>query len=184
MSTPRHHLHTNNIGKDEVHVPYTANDSRADMPWTTTRTAISIFKHLVLGWPAYLMFNIASNKQYKAFKHVNHFSPWSPLFAEEQRPYIVLSDIGIAIMVGLLSWAGYVYGTPAVFVLYVLPYLVVNMWLVLITKLQHTNNDVPVYSNENFSWVKGQLCTVDRSYGWIFDTYVPLTPTIVASFLT
>jgi omega-6 fatty acid desaturase (delta-12 desaturase) len=156
--------------KDEVHVPPTAQE--AGLPWGKAKTAASIFKHLVLGWPAYLIKNVASNKLFKGQSNVNHFSPWSPLFTEEQRPYIVLSDIGVGLVIALLSYLSFRFGTPAVVVLYLGPYMIVNMWLVLITKLQHTNNDVPHYSDSEFTWVKGQLCTVDRSYGWILDVYV------------
>lgn len=163
-----HHLHTNHIGKDEVHVPPTGRE--VTLPWGKVRTSLSIFKHLVLGWPFYLAKNVASNKQFKGQNNVNHFSPWSPLFSEEQRPYIILSDIGIILTVAALSLLGYKYGTPAVALLYVGPYMIVNMWLVLITKLQHTANDVPVYDETTFSWVKGQLCTVDRDFGWLLNT--------------
>jgi omega-6 fatty acid desaturase (delta-12 desaturase) len=163
-----HHLHTNHLGKDEVHVPPTSRE--INLPWGKTKMTMSILKHLILGWPFYLMQNVASNKQHKGQSNVNHFSPWSPLFTEAQRPYIILSDVGIIATVAALSLLGYKYGTPAVALLYLGPYLVVNMWLVLITKLQHTANDVPVYDETTFSWVKGQLCTVDRDFGWILNT--------------
>lgn len=165
-----HHNHTNNLHKDEVHVPPTDHEMVKNLPWGTTKKALSIFKHLVLGWPFYLWMNVASNKQFKGQKNVNHFNPWSPLFSEAQRPFIVISDIALIIVVGILSYLGMIYGTPAVLKLYVGPYMVVNMWLVLITKLQHTANDVPVYSDSRFSWVKGQLCTVDRDFGWLLNT--------------
>lgn len=162
------------MSKDEVHVPPTSHEMEGKMPWTKFRIALSIFKHLVFGWPFYLAQNVASNKQWKAYKNANHFSPWSPLFTEEQRPFIVLSDVGVGMTVALLSFLSYKFGTPAVALLYGGPYLIVNMWLVLITKLQHTANDVPVYDTDTFTWVKGQLCTVDRSYGWILNVYAHL----------
>ena len=165
-------MHTNHISKDEVHVPPTSRE--VQLPWGKTKTALSIFKHLILGWPFYLLKNVASNKRFKGQSNVNHFSPWSPLFTEEQRPYIILSDIGIVLTIAGLSVLGFKYGTPAVAVLYLGPYLIVNMWLVLITKLQHTANDVPVYDETTFTWVKGQLCTVDRDFGWLLNAYVNL----------
>lgn len=175
LSTYRHHLNTNHLGKDEVHVPPTAQEMVGKLPWSKGKIALSIMKHLLLGWPFYLIKNVASNKQYKGQSHVNHFSPWSPLFTDEQRPYILLSDLGIAATIIALSLLGYKYGTPAVALLYFLPYLVVNMWLVLITKLQHTSNDVPVYDEGSHTWLKGQLCTVDRDFGWLLNTYAKNT---------
>jgi hypothetical protein len=48
---------------------------------------------------------------------------------------------------------------------YVVPYLVVNFWLVMITLLQHTHPKLPHYSGKEWDWLRGALATVDRSYG-------------------
>jgi omega-6 fatty acid desaturase / acyl-lipid omega-6 desaturase (Delta-12 desaturase) len=70
--------------------------------------------------------------------------------------------------------------------MYVMPLLVVNFWLVLITYLHHTDEGLPHYRGDKWNWVKvwpdashhfarpslmyaamlqGALCTVDRDYG-------------------
>jgi omega-6 fatty acid desaturase (delta-12 desaturase) len=64
------------------------------------------------------------------------------------------------------------FGVQAVATYYFIPYLVVNMNLVLITYLQHTDEYVPHYRPTNgveFPWLRGALATVDRSYGWLLD---------------
>merc|ERR1712153_287914 len=48
---------------------------------------------------------------------------------------------------------------------YFIPYLVVNMWLVMITDLQHTDPRLPHFRGSTYSWMKGALCTMDRDYG-------------------
>ena len=48
---------------------------------------------------------------------------------------------------------------------YIVPYLIVNMWLVMITLLQHTHPALPHYSDKEWEWLRGALSTVDRSYG-------------------
>lgn len=48
--------------------------------------------------------------------------------------------------------------------MYVGPYLVVNAHLTSITFLQHTDEDVPHYDENAWTWLKGALCTVDRNY--------------------
>jgi omega-6 fatty acid desaturase (delta-12 desaturase) len=48
--------------------------------------------------------------------------------------------------------------------------LVVNGWLVVYTWLHHTDPSVPHYGNEEWTWVKGALATIDRPYG-IFDFF-------------
>jgi len=44
------------------------------------------------------------------------------------------------------------------------PYLVINAWLVLYTWLQHTDTDVPHFTDDDHSYVKGALHTIDRPY--------------------
>jgi fatty acid desaturase len=47
----------------------------------------------------------------------------------------------------------------------VIPYLVVNFWLVCITFLQHTHPNLPHYDDNEWDWLKGALATVDRRCG-------------------
>ena len=35
----------------------------------------------------------------------------------------------------------------------------------MITLLQHTHKSLPHYNDEEWDWLRGALCTVDRSYG-------------------
>lgn len=44
-------------------------------------------------------------------------------------------------------------------------YLWVNFWLVLYTWLQHTAPDLPHFGEDEWTWVRGALCTIDRPYG-------------------
>ena len=63
---------------------------------------------------------------------------------------------------------------------YVVPLLFVNMWLVLITNLQHTDPAVPHYRGEEWTWLKGALCTIDRDYGILNHVFHHITDTHVA----
>ena len=44
------------------------------------------------------------------------------------------------------------------------PYLVINAWLVLYTWLQHTDVDVPHFEDQDHTYVRGALHTIDRPY--------------------
>merc|ERR1712070_707243 len=44
-------------------------------------------------------------------------------------------------------------------------YLWTNFWLVLYTWLQHTDIDLPHFGEDEWTWVRGALCTIDRPYG-------------------
>merc|ERR1712178_604057 len=39
-----------------------------------------------------------------------------------------------------------------------------NFWLVLYTWLQHTNENVPQYGQDEWTWLKGAMSTIDRPY--------------------
>jgi omega-6 fatty acid desaturase / acyl-lipid omega-6 desaturase (Delta-12 desaturase) len=52
---------------------------------------------------------------------------------------------------------------------YLIPYMVVNYHLVLITFLQHTDVYMPHFRGKEWNWLRGALCTVDRSFGSILD---------------
>jgi len=56
-------------------------------------------------------------------------------------------------------------GGGTVALMYGLPLVFTNMWLVGYTWLQHTEVDVPHLTNDEFSYMRGAFLTVDRPYG-------------------
>jgi omega-6 fatty acid desaturase (delta-12 desaturase) len=62
------------------------------------------------------------------------------------------------------------FGVAPVLLWYGGPYLFANAWLVLYTWLQHTDPSIPHYGDDEWTWVKGALSTIDRPYG-IFDFF-------------
>jgi fatty acid desaturase len=186
-----HHARTNHLDEGETHVPHTANSVSGKtnlriMHWIGDDAfgALNVFMHLVLGWPAYLLYG-ATGGPVRGL--TNHFIPFSFGQGELQsvnetlpRPVslypgwrwklrVLASDLGVLATLGLLySWAQYD-GPVRVCVVYGLPYLVTNMWLVLYTWLQHTDVDIPHYDSQHWSWNKGALLTVDRPYPKLID---------------
>ena len=59
---------------------------------------------------------------------------------------------------------------PRCLQVYVVPYLMVNAWLVMITLLQHTHPSLPHYTADGWDWLRGALATCDRSFGFL-DTF-------------
>lgn len=78
---------------------------------------------------------------------------------------IELSTVGCLVTLAALAYFG---GSTSAF-WYLGPYLVVNAWLVGYTWLQHTHPDVPHYGSDDFSRLRGALCTIDRPYPWLVD---------------
>jgi len=175
-----HHQYTNHMELGETHVPETGTDSLekrqaflntfGDERGLKVWGALQSFLHLVIGWPAYLLIGATGGS---ARGMTNHYYP-EPLTTPEQpkkelfpgnwKEKVYKSDIGIAAVVAsLVTWT-VCNGGAQVMALYGGPLLVVNAWLVLYTWLQHTDTDVPHFSQDNHSFVKGALHTIDRPY--------------------
>mmetsp|Transcript_32972 Transcript_32972/g.48802 ORF Transcript_32972/g.48802 Transcript_32972/m.48802 type:complete len:477 (-) Transcript_32972:24-1454(-) len=179
-----HHQYTNNLELGETHVPEQipeenggSSDLRKSMldKFGTENGlkafgALQGFLHLIVGWPAYLLWGATGGG---ARGMTNHFFPdpltepdipSKELFPGDWKQKVVMSDIGIAAVVGgLVAWT-FCNGLPQMMALYGGPYLVVNVWLVLYTWLQHTDVDVPHFSMDKHSFMKGAFHTIDRPY--------------------
>jgi len=166
----KHHNNTGSSINDEVFAPA----SRADMVGdalhdSPAAQALGIFIMLTIGWmPGYLVMNFSGPKKYKG-KNANHFSPTAVMFSADQYWLIVQSDIAFFSAVALLAYAIYTYGFALVAAHYLVPYAVTNYHLVLITFLQHTDVYMPHFDDKEWSWLRGALCTVDRSFGPVLD---------------
>ena len=191
FSHSKHHKATGNIERDMVFVPRTREQQASrigkfahELSELTEETPIYTLIHLLgqqlIGWPNYLMTNVTGHNNHEKqregrgkgkkngwFTGVNHFNPSSPLYDEREAPWIIVSDIGIAITVTALVYLGNTFGWSNMFVWYFLPYLWVNHWLVAITYLQHTDPSLPHYTAEEWNFVRGAAATIDREFGFI-----------------
>jgi omega-6 fatty acid desaturase (delta-12 desaturase) len=182
-----HHQHTNHIYKGETHVPPVVNGivgemhaggeyemDKAHSMGEKLHGAYQIFGHLLIGWPAYLIAGATGGKKYvEDGKLTNHFWPGGPfskgLWPGKWAGKVIQSAAGVAGMLGLLAlWASKA-GFWTVMALYGGPYLVVNMWLIIYTWLQHTDVDVPHLHADEFSYMRGAFLTIDRPYPPLVD---------------
>jgi len=173
-----HHSRTNHVLEGETHVPYTvgsipgeANLKMKDSIGDTPYAIVQLVFHLVFGWPAYL-FAGATGGPVRGV--TNHFWPTAPfseaLWPGSWKEKVLKSDIGVlATLAGLGYWAYAAGSFMPVLALYVGPYMVVNVWLVLYTWLQHTDTDVPHFEGDRWNFVKGAFMTIDRPYGAVLD---------------
>ena len=178
-----HHANTNHITKGETHVPVVVNarpgieneGGEGELqnakrfgkgPWG----ALQLVLHLVIGWPAYLLWGATGGPKYGTS---NHFVPVKPfntnLWPASWPKKVWKSDMGIVAMLGGLALLASKIGGGAVGLLYGLPLVFTNCWLVLYTWLQHTDVDIPHLTNDEFSYMRGAFLTVDRPYGRFFD---------------
>jgi len=153
-----HHKNTANLQKDEIFQP-SPSDSQL----------VSFFRDnyflLGMGWFAYLLVG---------FRPLNdhcHFNPLHPIFKEKRRESQIFSSvIADLFMVWLLfQYASYL-GWPSLIVDYLVPLFVFASWLVVVTFLHHHEEDVAWYNSNNWDYVKGNLSSVDRDYGFLHWT--------------
>lgn len=118
--------------------------------------------------PLYLTFNATGPPKYKG-KQASHFLPSSAIFQPRDYLDILVSVLALAAMFTFLGYLTLLFGLKAIVVYYGIPYLIVNYHLVLITYLQHTDEYIPYYRKSQFTWLRGALSTVDRSFGALVD---------------
>ncbi|KAJ3259951.1 hypothetical protein HK103_001461 [Boothiomyces macroporosus] len=127
-----------------------------------------LFLMLVFGFPYYLLTNIGGNsyivdgKPYKGWK-TSHYYPWSPLFEKNQFMGIIYSDIGMILWIGVQVALGLKLG-----------------WQVPVL---HTDPVVPHLNNDEWDFMRGALCTVDRDWGFLNVFFHHITDTHVVHHL-
>ncbi|KAI9251036.1 delta-12-fatty acid desaturase [Phascolomyces articulosus] len=184
----KHHKGNGHMTKDTNHVPLTRSqggfpkreldpagkDGHNNM---FDETPVVMFLHMALvltfGMPSYILFNM-SGQDYSTDKNnkstwISHFNPYCPLFKEKDFWQVAHSVMGVSMMVGILIWIGQQWGLLAVIKFYMVPYMVMNIWIILITYLQHVHPDMPHYRGNVWNFQRGAALTVDRSYGPIVN---------------
>ncbi|KAE8664429.1 Omega-6 fatty acid desaturase, endoplasmic reticulum [Hibiscus syriacus] len=90
----RHHSNTGSLERDEVFVP----KKRSAVRWwakyldNPPGRFITLTIQLTLGWPLYLMFNLAG-RPYDGF--ACHYNPYGPIYNDRERLQIYVSDAGV-----------------------------------------------------------------------------------------
>ena len=64
---------------------------------------------------------------------------------------------------------GATWGTIAFIRSYLIPQMITNFYLCAITFMQHTHPDVPHFDDDQWTWLRGALSTIDRTMGPFAD---------------
>lgn len=164
ISHGTHHKNTNHLTADTVFIPQKRDEIlRESIAESPIVHLFEIAIMLFVGWPGYLILNVTGQNY---GRRANHFEPRSPIFRPFQAGDIANSNIGLFVVASLMGMAISRFGFVNVYLWYLAPYLWVNAWLVTITFLQHSDVRLPHYTAENFTFVRGALAAIDRSYGW------------------
>lgn len=159
ISHRKHHKNTGNYEKDEIFYPMPEGEYSG-----VSSTARTVYKDLyflgVFAYPVYLMKGYGN-----AMKNASHFSPFSELFTKEERPLIFKSMACWSAMFSFLAACALKYGMLNVMIYYGIPALIYCTWLVVVTFLHHTEPGTRWYNTKSWSYVRGNLESVDRVYG-------------------
>lgn len=183
-----HHRYTNHMELGETHVPENMEMSADEKLYESVELRKSImdqfgqeqgikvwgglqaFLHLIIGWPAYLLIGATGGPDRGMTNHympdplTDPKQPKKELFPGRWKEKVLQSDIGIGIVAAsAIVWA-ICDGPAEMMALYGGPLIVVNAWLVVYTWLQHTDTDVPHFTDDDHNFVKGAFHTIDRPY--------------------
>jgi len=177
-----HHRYANHMEKDTAFVPFRKNETKF---WSRLLESLHIAEdapvlnfvmlifHQLLGWPAYMLLNVSAGSQSMqradraSSSRQSHLDPQGEIFTTQQLPFVFLSDIGLAAVLSGLYLAGSRLGFVNVMLLYGIPYLWTNHWIVAITYLHHTHPSAYHFEAERWNFRDGALSTIDRDFGLV-----------------
>ena len=91
------------------------------------------------------------------------------MFARHAVPCAVSIACWVAFVAFVLVPYWSAFGLAKVTAHYAAPLFVFGSWLVVTTFLHHNEENVPWYADEKWDFVRGNLSSLDRHYGWAHD---------------
>jgi omega-3 fatty acid desaturase (delta-15 desaturase) len=150
-----HHQNTGNLDTDETWYPISEKVYN-EMP---AYFKFLRYRLILLLYPLYLF------KRSVGRDVGSHFSPNSPLFKPSEKYDVLISTICCFLMAVFLGLSVYGFGILWLAKYYLVPYIIFIMWLDFVTYLHHTDPSIPWYRGKDWSFLKGNLSTVDHDYG-------------------
>jgi len=153
-----HHKNTGHIDNDEVFLPVRQSRHKGGMAdWFASNAYLG-----GIGWFVYQFVGGETNGKYGLF--------FWPGYYTEQFVEMLMSLGGVSIWLGALFVYWQSVGTVELFVEYVAPMFVFGSWLVLVTFMHHHEDEgVPWFAGDQWNYVRGNLSSVDRTFGPLLD---------------
>ncbi|CAM9119095.1 unnamed protein product [Scytosiphon promiscuus] len=156
-----HHKYHNHVEKD-MSYPWFGKQQFEDevRPWTKLYLKSPLhpltsyfFTYLLAGW-------------YDG----SHFNPFGVLFwSRKEQAQCAVSAASVLAFVYLLVAVCFDFDWTAIVVRHVVPVMIMNYWLVMVTYLQHHEADTETFDDSDFHFATAAMETVDRKYGWGID---------------
>ena len=153
MTHRQHHAFTGNMDKDEVFYPIRQRDDNNAFFLPAFGFGASWFAYLFAGYHP---------------RNVNHFNPCDPFLVRHLAACTV--SISLVVVWATCLWHYAVTAGPLKLMLhYGVAEFIFASYLVMTTFLHHTDENVPWFDDSLWHFVRGQLSSVDRHYGWCHD---------------
>lgn len=153
LSHRLHHKNTGNIDQDEIFYP----QRKKSMNDAGRKLVLSLggawFFYEAIGFPP----RTEAHSDLRDSLFVRHFITGS---------LSVLAHLGCVALALSLT---YVYGIAVMGIYYWGPLFVFATMLVVTTFLHHNDEETPWYADSEWNYVKGNLSSVDRDYGWLVN---------------
>jgi len=150
-----HHKNTGHMDNDEIFFPQRESFAEA-------YTRYSVFL-LPFAWMIYLLQGVYP-------RNVSHFNPFDEHFVSKKRSGAVALSLAFYVATVFMYYRLVMhFGLATMFLYLFAPLLVFASFLVIVTFLHHNDEATPWYGDEKWSYVKGNLSSVDRSYGWLIN---------------
>jgi len=158
----QHHQYTSHLDKDRGH-PWRTEEEYANGSWIERNFAKLPFSGLFRWNPVYTFVGLPDG---------SHFWPFSRLFTNTtERLQCVVSGAACAVY-AYFALVLCDYSVYAFVKYYYVPLLFQGFWMVMITYLQHQDEEIEVYEEGHWGFITGQSQTIDRYYGFGIDSAI------------
>ncbi|CAD5207958.1 unnamed protein product [Bursaphelenchus xylophilus] len=156
----QHHQYTAHLEKDHSH-PWVTEEYHFNRHWVFqnfNKFPLSGF----IRWNAlYLVMGIPDG---------SHYYPFSRLFKTHADQIKCAISVAACFACAYGAFVVCDYNVYRYTKYYVVPLLFQGLWLIMVTYLQHQDEEIEVYEDSEWSFVRGQTQTIDRTYGMYIDT--------------
>lgn len=156
-----HHKYHNHVHKD-MSYPWFGREQ-----FDTEMTRIAKFW---LRTPFHPFTSYLFSYLFAGFYDGSHFNPLGVLFwNRKEQIQCAVSTVSVIAFIYVLIVMIFDFAWTAILVRHFVPVLIMNYWLVMVTYLQHHEEDTKTFDDSDFHFAEAAMETVDRCYGWGID---------------